>query len=65
MVELGNLVCCRHVGEAVCIGDDVTVTVLQIQRGKVRLRITAPRTVAVDRAEIRQRKLDDSADLKW
>ena len=45
----------RRVGEAVTIGDDITVTVLQIRGGQVRLGICAPGTVPVHREEIAER----------
>lgn len=46
------LILTRRVGEAVKIGDDVTVTVLGIKGGQVRLGVTAPRSIAVHREEI-------------
>lgn len=47
----------RRPSEAVFIGDDIIVTVLDIDRGQVRLGFTVPRDVPVDRAEIRRAKL--------
>jgi len=38
------------------IGDDVTLTVLAIDRGQVRFGIKAPKSLAVDREEIRAKK---------
>ncbi len=46
------LVLTRRTGEQIRIGDDVTVRVLEIRRGQVRLSIDAPRSVAVHREEI-------------
>lgn len=51
-----SLILTRRVGETLCIGDDILVTVLAINGGQVRLGITAPRNVAVDREEIAERK---------
>jgi carbon storage regulator len=51
-----GLVLTRAIGEVICIGDDVTVSVASISGGKVRLRIVAPKTVAVDRREVRDEK---------
>jgi len=50
------LILTRKVGEVLMIGDDVTVTVLDINGGHVRIGIDAPKDVAVDRKEIRERK---------
>ncbi len=46
------LVLSRRVGESVVIGDDVTLTVLEVRGDVVRLGIDAPRHVAVRRAEL-------------
>lgn len=48
------LVLSRRVGESVVIGDDVTVTVLEVRGDVVRIGIDAPRSVAVHRAELLQ-----------
>ncbi len=46
------LVLSRRVGESVVIGDDITVTVLEVRGDVVRIGIDAPRSVAVNRAEL-------------
>ncbi|WP_269782148.1 carbon storage regulator CsrA [Nocardioides sp. R-C-SC26] len=46
------LVLSRRIGESVVIGDDVTVTVLDVRGDVVRIGIDAPRSVAVNRAEL-------------
>jgi carbon storage regulator len=46
------LVLTRRVLESVRIGDDVTITVLQVRGDQVRLRFTSPRDVGVYREEI-------------
>ncbi len=46
----------RKYGERVLIGDDIIVTVIRIDRGKVRLAFEAPRDVSIDRAEVRERE---------
>lgn len=53
------LILSRNVGEAILIGDDISVTISNVQGGQVRLAIQAPKQVAVDRAEIRQRKIEN------
>lgn len=49
------LILTRRVGEVLCIGDDVTVTILGVTGGQVRLGIDAPKDVEVHRDEIYQR----------
>lgn len=51
------LVLTRRVGDAVIIGKSAAVTVLGIKENHVRIGITAPKRMAVDRAELRTRKL--------
>ena len=46
------LVLSRRVGESVVIGDDVTLTVLEVRGDVVRIGIDAPRSVKVHRAEL-------------
>ena len=49
------LILTRRVGEAVMIGNDVTVTVLGVKGNQVRIGINAPKDVAVHREEIFER----------
>ncbi|KAB5626253.1 carbon storage regulator [Pseudomonas putida] len=46
----------RRIGERIVIGDGITVQVLQISGGIVRIGVEAPAGVQIDREEIRQRK---------
>lgn len=46
------LVLSRRAGESVVIGEDVTVSVLEVRGDVVRIGIDAPRSVAVHRAEL-------------
>jgi carbon storage regulator len=46
------LVLTRRSGEAIVIGDDVTVTVLEVRGDQIRLGIDAPRSVKVHRQEV-------------
>ncbi len=46
------LVLTRRVGERIVIGDDVTVTVLEVRGDQVRLGVDAPREVQVFREEV-------------
>ncbi len=47
------LVLSRQRGESIMIGNDIEVTVVTIRGGKVRIGITAPKGVRVDREEVR------------
>lgn len=46
------LVLSRKKNERIRIGDDIEITVVEIRGDKVRLGITAPRTVPVHREEV-------------
>jgi carbon storage regulator len=46
------LVLTRRPGESVMVGDEVTITVLEVRGDVVRLGIQAPRTVQVHREEV-------------
>ncbi len=60
------LILTRRVGEALMIGDNVTVTVLGIKGNQVRIGVLAPKDVGVHREEIYERirneKEGDSAN---
>ena len=53
--ECAMLILTRRMGESVKIGDEVTVTVLGVKGGQVRLGFTAPSNVAVHREEVYER----------
>jgi carbon storage regulator len=46
------LVLSRKLGEKIYIGENVCITVVDIDRGKIRLGIEAPRDVAIYRQEL-------------
>jgi carbon storage regulator len=46
------LVLTRHIGEEIMIASDIRVTVVAVNRNKVRLGITAPSSIAVARLEL-------------
>jgi carbon storage regulator len=50
------LVLTRRLGEEIVIGGDIRVKVLQVNGDKVRLGITAPACIAVDRQEVHERR---------
>jgi carbon storage regulator len=49
------LILSRKVNEKFMIGNDVSVTVLSIKGGQIRLGINAPREIAVHRQEVYER----------
>ncbi len=49
------LVLTRRLGEIVMIGTNVTVTVLDVKGGQVRLGVEAPREIPVHRHEVYER----------
>ena len=58
------LILTRRTGESVKVGDEVTVTVLGVKGGQVRLGFTAPPNVAVHREEVYERiKAETSANI--
>jgi len=61
------LVLSRLKGESIMLGDDVEVTIVDVRGDKVRLGITAPRSVNVHRKEIyltiqREKETDNASD---
>ncbi len=56
------LILTRKVNESLVIGDNVTITVLEVRGGQVRIGIDAPREVQVYRKEI---KLDEKARHRY
>jgi carbon storage regulator len=50
------LVLSRKVGESIRIGHQITVTVLNCRNNDVRIGITAPSDIPVNREEVYQRK---------
>lgn len=52
------LVLSRKVGEAICIDDNITVTVVHLTNGRVRIGIDAPQSVPIIRGELEQWKTD-------
>jgi len=49
------LILTRRVGEALMIGDDISISVLGVKGNQVRIGIDAPKEVAVHREEIFKR----------
>jgi carbon storage regulator len=49
------LVLSRKHGQSIVVGDDITITVVAIGRGRVQLGVTAPFDTTVHREEIQRR----------
>ena len=49
------LVLSRKLGDKVYIGDNIIITVVDIDRGKIRLGIEAPRDMEIWRQELKEK----------
>ena len=58
------LVLARKIGEKIIIGDDIHVCVVAVQGDKVRLGISAPRNVVVDREEVHNMRISQGLAAK-
>lgn len=57
------LVLTRRLGEEIIVGENIVITVAEIGTGKVRLGITAPLDVPIDRREVRERKEEGEHEI--
>lgn len=46
------LVITRKIGESIIVGDNIEISITEIQRGKVKIAIDAPKSVSIFRKEI-------------
>ena len=53
----------RSKGETIVIDGRITITVVQIQGGTVRLGIDAPRDLRVNRGEIETKRAEETAEI--
>ncbi len=49
------LVLTRNIKDTICIGDNITVTVLDVTNKQVRIGVDAPKHIAVHREEVYRR----------
>ena len=56
------LILTRRVGEALKLGEDITVTVLGVRGNQVRIGIDAPKSVAIQREEIYSTAVTDRTE---
>ena len=59
MEAIFMLILTRKVNESLRVGNDVTVTVLGIKGGQIRIGINAPRDVEVHRQEVYEKIHDE------
>lgn len=50
------LVLSRFVGQTIMIGDNITITIVEIRSNKVRISIDAPPNIPVNRLEVYEEK---------
>jgi carbon storage regulator len=56
------LVLTRRPGESIVIDEGIRVTILEVKNSRVRIGISAPPTVRVDRREVHERKAQEMLD---
>lgn len=49
------LVLTRKVGEKILIGDDITISVIEVKRGNIRIGVDAPQNISILRFEVFER----------
>ena len=59
------LVLTRRIGEEIVIDGNIRVIVTAIKGDKVRLGITAPPSVPVDRKEVHERRSEFEFECEW
>ena len=53
--EYGSLILSRYPGETIMLGDNITITVCSISKGRIKIRIYAHKSIPVYRLEIYNR----------
>jgi len=56
------LVLSRRIGEEIVISGDIRITVVEVKGGRIRLGVTAPPDVTVDRREIAERRAQQAEE---
>lgn len=49
------LILTRRIGESLLIGDDISITILNVRGNQIKIGVNAPKNVAVHREEVYQR----------
>lgn len=50
------LVLTRRLGETIVIDGEISITVVAVQGDRIRIGVTAPRNMTVDRQEVHERR---------
>ncbi len=56
------LVLTRKLGEGITIGDDVTITIVEMKGGNVRIGINAPKNMKIYRQEVYDRIVEENRE---
>ncbi|HSQ84689.1 MAG TPA: carbon storage regulator CsrA [Desulfobacterales bacterium] len=59
------LILTRKLGEKINIGDDITVTLLEIKGTQVKLGIEAPKTIEIHRQEVYERIREENLSSSY
>jgi carbon storage regulator len=60
------LVLTRKLGEGIVIGDDVTITIVEVRGNSIRVGIDAPRSKKIHRLEVYDRiKTENQRATQW
>lgn len=54
------LILTRKIGEAIVIGDDITIKLLEVKGGQVKLGVEAPGHITINREEVYLRILEEN-----
>lgn len=49
------LILARKVGEAITIADDITIKILEVKGGQVKIGVDAPQNISIHRNEVLER----------
>jgi carbon storage regulator len=57
------LILTRRLGETIVINGDISITVVAVKGNRVRIGVTAPKDMTVDRQEIHERRSEFRTNL--
>ena len=59
------LILTRKLGERITIGDDITITLLEVKGSQVKLGIKAPKNISIHRQEIYDRIREENLESAY